>query len=474
MNIQFLGAAKTVTGSCFLVDTGNSKFLVDCGMFQGVEIEERNYERFDFDPKEIDFVLLTHSHLDHCGMLPKLVRDGFRGKIYATFPTRDIIEHILLDSAKVQEIRVREGKKARKNKNKWKLASSPKSLSYKKIIYNTPDVIKTLGQVESVAFKKTTKVAPKVKAEFLRAGHALGAASIMVEVEDGGKKKKILFSGDLGSRLRNLDTRFDYAKEADYVIMEALYGGRYHGDKGKEEKTFTDAINDTYHKGGKIYIPAFSLQRSQEVLYLIKQKILNGELPKNLRVYLDSPLAIKITDVYKKFYKYLNPKIVSQIKSGGELLAHRNIKFLKDAGRSRSLGNRGQSVYVAGNGMCAGGRILRHLQKGIREKRNVVLFVGYQAEGTLGREIVEGAKEIYIGNSKVHVSARIIQFKTFSAHADHDMLVKWVGKLNKDRLKKVFLVHAEDDNSLALEKDLEADSYDVEVPEWKEKVELSD
>lgn len=474
MKIRFLGATRTVTGSCYLVSTERARFLVDCGLFQGIGVEDRNYEDFEFDPASIKFVVVTHSHIDHCALLPKLYKEGFRGKVYTTIPTRGVMEHMLLDSANVQEIKYREASRKSKSNKGWQLKQYiEEEIPLKRPIYDTRDVLGLLKTVEPVKFNQDLKVSKGIKIRFLRVGHALGAASILITVKEGREEKKVLFSGDMGNTRARLDSRYDYPKKADYVVMESLYGGVEHEDRDQTEKEFVEAINKTRTRGGNVLIPAFTYQRSQEILYILKKAIERGDISEDVKIYLDSPLAIKILDGYKKFYKFLNPAIVSKVKSGGELFACKNFILSRWARDSRRIKRNRKSIVIAGHGMCAGGRIIYHLLDNLSDKRASILFVGFQAEGTLGREIIDGAKEIMIDSKKVKVKAEIVKLFGFSAHADNNDLLKWVESLDKRVLDKIFLVHAEEKISFDFKKILEDRGYKAVVPEWKKEYSLN-
>jgi metallo-beta-lactamase family protein len=375
MKIRFLGAARTVTGSCFLVKTKYKNFLVDCGMFQGVEFESRNNEKFDFDPHNIDFVLLTHSHLDHCGMLPKLFKHGFRGKVYMTPPTRGVVENMLLDSAKVQGYKFRESQD-RANNSVGK-SNSNTSLAYP--IYNTRDVLGLLDTIDTVPFGKKIRISEDISFKFLQVGHALGASSIQISAEG----KEILFSGDIGNSRSILDSNFDWPRKADYIVMESLYGGRNHESRDITERKLVEKINNTLGRNGNVLIPAFTYQRSQEMLYVLKTLINEGKISRDVRVYLDSPLAIRNTEIYKRHYKSLNPKVVKKVRSGEDLFSCRNFIFTKKGRDSKRINKKRGSIILAGHGMCVGGRIRHHLLHNLSDKRSSLFFVGFQAPSTL-------------------------------------------------------------------------------------------
>lgn len=471
MNIQFLGATRTVTGSRFLIRTKKAMGLVDCGMYQGEDVEDRNYDDFEFDINKLDFVILTHSHLDHCGLLPKLFREGYRGKIYSSIPTRGVVEHMLLDSAKVQEIKYRESKRKKKKVDTQRWNDEAIKIDYP--IYSTPDVLGTLSNFKPLDFGEEQTVASGVNIKFLRVGHALGAASVEMSVEENGDKKKIIFSGDMGNEQALLDNRFDWPKTADFVVMESLYGGINHGDREEEERDIVKTINNTFKRGGNVLMPVFTYQRSQEMLTMLRGFVESGKIPKNVKIYLDSPLAMRVTEEYKKYYEYLNKKIIKKYGNGRQLFSSDNFIFTKKARDSKRIRKNRRSIILAGHGMCAGGRMIFHLHDNLSDKRSSVLFVGFQAEDTLGREIVEGAKEVFVDDRKMKVKAEIKKYSAFSAHAGNDTLLKWVKGIGKDRLRKVFLVHAEEKRSEQLCEILNSDGYNAIVPEWKEEFSLN-
>ncbi len=462
LSIKFLGAAGTVTGSCFLIKTSFGSGLVDCGMFQGVDVEGMNYQDFKFNPKKLKFVVLTHAHLDHSGLLPKLVKNGYKGKIYATIPTRDIAEHMLLDSAKVQEMRYREKRGKFKS---WKLKEySDEAIALNEIIYDTRHVIRTLERFCTHDYGEKFTLMEGITANFFRVGHALGAAGVCINVETNAGRKKIIFSGDLGNEHSLLDSIFDWPSEANFIVMESLYGGLQHEKREVEEERLAWEINKTYARGGNIIMPVFTYQRSQEMLVLLKRLIEANKIPKSIKVYLDSPLSVKITDIYKKYFKYLNPLIKEKFLNGEMLFSSGNIIFTKKVKESKRIKKSRGAIIVAGHGMCAGGRILFHLLDNLSDKRASVLFVGFQAPGTLGREIIDGAREVIVEDKKVKVKANIKTFFGFSAHADNDTLLKWISGVNKKKLEKVFLIHSEDETRLEFGKILKEEGYNVILP----------
>lgn len=493
MKITFLGATRTVTGSCYLIEVGNYKFLIDCGMFQGMfhgtDYETRNLGPFSFNPSTIRCILLTHSHLDHCGLVPKLFKEGFNGTLYTTIATREIVEYMLFDSAKIQEMRRRDrnvrnfrGKKINlvpqsnpqtpENESPYDPEGAFLHVPYSdpvtlKPLYDSTHVVKALENSKAIAFNSKVSLTDSIKFTFIRAAHALGAASVILEVHEGGKTKTIIFSGDLGSSQAKLDTVFDFPRYADYVIMESLYGNSTHIKREEEEKVFVDIINRTLKRSGNIVIPSFSIQRSQELLYTFKTFFNKNLIPSNTKVYLDSPLSIRITEAYKSFYKGLNPDIVRNYKNGNELFHHPNFVFLIKNKQSMKIRQRKGSIIIAGQGMCMGGRIIYHLLANLADERSSIIFPGFQAEGTLGREITSGAKEVVVEGERVKVKAEILRLFSYSAHADKLDLLKWLSGIKKYTLKNVFLIHAEEAVSEEFQKTLKNKGYKSQIPEWK-------
>jgi len=474
MKIKFCGATQTVTGSCFLVEHKGYKVLIDCGMFQGFDIEYRNWKKFEFDPRQINAVLLTHAHLDHCGLIPKLFREGFTGKVYMTLPTMPLATNILYDSAKVQEIRYKQARKFHKSESIIK-----KNADYYPFIenisplYDSKDVENTLKNSITVNFLEKIEISSYFDVIFYRAAHTLGASSIKLILKDQDKEKSIVFSGDLGnSKNQNLDILYDYPEESDYVVMESLYGEKDHEDFSIGENKLIDIINSTISRGGNVVIPSFALQRSQELLYLIKKFYENDKISKDITTYFDSPLGIRVTEIYEKFFTFLNPEIIKNYKYGNELFEHRNIRFVKDAGYSYKIRKKRGGIIIASNGMCMGGRVIFHLVDNLPDARCTIAFVGFQAPETLGREIVDGAKTVVLENKKLRVKAEIHYLTNFSGHADKTQLLKWLGNFDKEKLKKVFLVHAEQKTSLNFKKTIDNLGYNAVVPEWKKEYEL--
>ncbi len=448
ISIQFMGAAKTVTGSCYLVTVDDLKFIVDCGMYQGPDVEQRNLLPFEFDASEVDFVLLTHTHIDHSGMLPKLTKHGFRGPIYATLHTVQLATILMLDSAKIQESNYREA-------IPWKHAGVVQ------LVYNTEDAQRTIGQLKTISMGESFNPAEGVNVKYVHAAHVLGAASIEIETQG----KKIVFSGDIGRVNHDLIGGFDldYRAEPDYVVMEALYGGQHHPKRPESVAEMMRFINEILADGGSVFIPCFAVQRTQELLNDFKIAKQSGVIAADVPVWLDSPMAQRVTEVY-----------TAALDHGEESLFYfPELRYVKTFKQSQKITKKPGQIIIAGSGMADGGRIMFHLAANLSNKKNGVCFVGYQAEATLGRELTTGAKTITIEEKVVGVRAQIKQFFGFSAHGDTDDYLAWIKRYKSDKLKQIYLVHAEPERAEALKVEFEKDGIDHPyIPDWKEKVEL--
>lgn len=453
ISIEFFGAAKTVTGSNYLVKTSLGNFVVDCGMFQGEDVEKLNLEPISYDAKDVDFALLTHSHIDHSGMLPKLVKAGFTGKIYTTNNTVEVTSELLLDSAKLQENAYQRGE----NYGKY--------TGVRALVYNTKDAIQTISLFSAVDFDRSFEPIPGIKVTYIVAGHILGAASIMIEIEDEGTTKKIAFSGDIGRINSPLIPTFDmnYKFDADYVLMESLYGGQIHVDRHESANKLIQIIRETTDNGGSAYVPCFAVQRAQEVLNDIKKAKIGGALGDDLPVWLDSPLAQRVTGIYNKALQHAEDSPFD----------FPNLIYVKKFKQSAALSKQTKQVVLAGSGMADGGRIMNHLVTALENRKNSIIFVGYQAEGTLGRELVEGAEKVLIGTKQVSVNAQIHQLEGFSAHGDTNDYTQWLKRFLGPQLKQVYLVHAEPERAEALKTHFEEMNIkNCYIPSLKEKVTL--
>jgi metallo-beta-lactamase family protein len=465
INLTFMGAARGVTGSRYLLETGNYKLLVDCGLYQEREFQHRNWEPFHYPPRELNAVLLTHAHLDHCGLLPKLVKEGFRGKVICTPATADITEIILLDSAKIQEEdaaykkkrHIREGRKG----------------PYPEVpLYTIADAEATLPLFSTVEYNQTVNVVEGIEATFHDAGHVLGSSMIKLRFSQGGEKRSIVFSGDIGRWDRPMLQDPSVFRRTDYIVMESTYGDREHEDSNEIGDELAEIVKAAFQAGGKIIVPSFALQRAQEIMYYLNILIMEKRIPE-LKVYLDSPMAIKITEVFKRYHELFDREMNNLLKNRHSPFDFSGLKMVETVEESKSLNSiRDTIMIIAGSGMCTGGRIKHHLVNNISRPECTVLFIGYQAEGTLGRHIIDGAKVVRIHGKQYPVRARIVQIHGFSAHADRDDLIKWLSKLSVEP-RHIFITHGEKsaaENFKAFLK--EKTGFEASVPEYGLKVRL--
>jgi len=444
MNITFLGAAKTVTGSCYLVETKETKFLVDCGMFQGSKSEAiLNAEPFSFNPGNIDFMLLTHAHIDHSGRIPKLYMNGFKGDIYTTKATMQLCGIMLPDSGHIQEM-----------ENEWtnrKRQRAGKSLV--KPIYTVKEATECLKLFKSVVYDEEVKITDDIRVKFSDAGHILGSAIIEIWIKENNQETKIVFSGDLGNKGSPIIRDPSIINEADYLIVESTYGDRLHTLKQGTEKIrkLINIITDTVEKGGNIVIPSFAIGRTQEIIYeLNKNMDLFGDKVNqilNIPVFVDSPLATSATQVFRENLDCYDEEAKEYIANGDNPLDFPTLKFTQSPEDSKMLNERKDSIIIiSASGMCDAGRIKHHLKHNLWRKESTIIFVGYQAAGTLGRRILDGATKVKLFGEEITVNARIEVIDGFSGHADKDGLLSWISSISK-KPKKIFVVHGEEETT---------------------------
>lgn len=426
MRLYFHGGTRIVTGSNYLLEIGKTKILIDCGMFQGAQhVEDKNYEKFPYNPKEIDYLLVTHAHIDHIGRIPKLYKDGFREKILMTRPTKDFGTIMLEDS---QELLEKEAKD---------LGREP--------LYKFTDVKESLKLIESVDYGKKITLGKGISCRFRDAGHILGSAIIEVWAEG----KKIVFSGDLGNPPVPLLKPTEFIEEADYVLVESTYGDRVHEAKEQRQNLLENAIEDTITRGGTLMIPAFALERTQELLYELNELVENSRIPK-VPVFIDSPLAIKALEIYRKYPEYYNKEATYLIESGDDLFKFPGLTFTKTVEESRQINDiKSPKIIIAGSGMSTGGRIWHHEIRYLPDPNSTILFVSFQIAGSLGRRIKDGIKEVRIFGETISVRAETRLIPGYSAHADQEMLRDWIDKIKKP-IKHVFVVQGEEEPALSL------------------------
>ncbi len=465
IKLSFLGAAQNVTGSRHLVEVDGCKVLVDCGLYQERQLRDRNWERFPIPPKKIDAVLLTHAHLDHCGLLPKLVREGFRGKIYCTPATVEITRIILMDAAHLQEEDAEY--KRRRHEREGRTGLHPYVP-----LYTQKDAAACDSRFSPVEYLQPKKIAKGVHATFHDAGHVLGSSMITLTIERDGDKRTILFSGDVGRKNMPILEDPSVFDHADYVFVESTYGDRVHHSAEEVDDKLAAVINETKEAGGNVIIPSFALERSQDLLYHLNDLLLAGRIP-NMQVFLDSPMAIGITKVFKEYPELYDEEMARLVKQRKSPFDFPGLKMTQATSESKAIKHiRETVIIIAGSGMCTGGRVKHHLINNITRPESTVLFIGYQANGTLGRIISGGAEEVRIFGRTMPVRARIARISGFSAHADRDELCRWLGGLKKPP-RGVFVVHGETKSAKQFGRYLQDKTgWNVTVPAYKDEVVL--
>lgn len=437
MKLSFHGADRSVTGSCHLIECAGKRILIDCGLYQGSrELNEDNAEPFGFDAAGINYVLLTHAHLDHCGRLPLLAKRGFRGEIITTSATRELARLVMLDAAHLQEEDARDLAR--------KVRCDRISCDKNEPLYSTLDALNCLDYFGRAAtYTQVFEVAAGVHATFVDAGHILGSASIFLELEEQSRRISVLFSGDLGSTSHPLLRSPAKPPHAENVVMETTYGDRLHKQLGQSVDEFYEAITDTFKRGGNVIIPTFALERAQELLYFLHAGVAQGRLAKSTQVYLDSPMAISATEIFRRHPECLEPATAKLFQEGHDPLSLPGLHFTRETAESIAINSvPGGAIIMAGSGMCTGGRVRHHLQLNLGREDSSIVFVGYAAVGTLGRRIIDGAKQVSIFGENISVRARIYTINGFSGHADQAGLLAWQKQTSA---KRTFLVHGEED-----------------------------
>ena len=475
MKITFLGATKIVTGSNFLVEAAGKKFLVDCGLYQGkAELEEQNYREFDYNPAEIDFMLLTHAHIDHSGRIPKLYNDGFKGPIYAHKATCDFCQIMLPDSGHIQEMEAEW--KNKKRIRKGQPTRGP--------LYTAEDALKCMEIFVPVKYDEIIQVSENIYVRFNDAGHMLGSSTIEIWAKEDGKETKAVFSGDLGNNDIPLLSEPTMIDNCDYLVMESTYGSRLHIRNDQKAELFLKIVSETIDNGGTVVIPSFAVGRTQEILYeinKIKENRHDEEFLREYRtlmkvpVYVDSPLAISATQVFKENMDLFEDEVKEEMERGNNPLEFPGLKFTQTADESKALNESDEpSIIISASGMCDVGRIKHHLKHNIWNPKSTILFVGYQAPGTLGYEIVNGAKKVTIFGEEFAVNARIEYIEGYSGHADQEGLMNFVYSFY-NKPKHIFLVHGEEESQEVLRnKILENTGIGVTIPEYGETYQLDD
>lgn len=465
IKLKFLGAAQNVTGSRHLLQANGAKVLVDCGLYQERQFRSRNWDPFTCPPKSLDAVLLTHAHLDHCGLLPKLVKEGFKGRIYCTAATAEIAQIILLDSAHLQE----EDAEFKRKRHKREGRKGPYPVVP---LYTTADAEACFPQFHAVRYKQPIEIADGMEATFCDAGHVLGSSIIRVKVSQNGEQRSVIFSGDIGRPDRPIVQDPSIVEQADYILVESTYGDRVHQGPEDTRRMIADVINSTKKAGGKIIVPSFALERSQELLYYINELLIEKAIPQ-LRVFLDSPMASRITKVFQKHRELYDEEMTQFVKRNKSPFDFPGLQMAGTSEESKAINRiKGTIMIIAGSGMCTGGRIKHHLANNIAKSNNTIMFVGYQAVGTLGRRIVDGEKEVRILGQEYPVNARVVRVNGFSAHADKQELLEWLGGLKKPP-RKLFVVHGESESAQHFGDFIrEKTGWPVAVPAYQDEIVL--
>lgn len=428
MKASFCGACREVTGSCILIESEEAKFLVDCGMFQG-ESSSKNLEDFPFNAKEIDFVLLTHAHLDHCGRLPKLFADGFSGRVYSTAPTRDLTEIIILDALKVSQI---EGR------------------PFCAPFCTEGDIFSLMNFFTCLDYGEEKSINEKIRIRMRDSGHILGSAIFEVWLKEEGKEKKVVFSGDLGNPPAPIVNDPEFISGADAVFVESTYGDKLHESKEKGIEVLKENIEKTIKKGGVLMIPVFALERTQEILYLLNDFIENGKIP-NVPVFLDSPLAIKATGIYRQYADFYDKEAEELISKGDDLFDFEGLEVIKNEAQAGRVDKAmPPKIILAGSGMFEGGKIRSYLKKYLGNPSNTLLIISFQPEGSLGKRLAQGEKFVEVDGARLKVEAEVSTILSFSSHGDRALLYNWVEAIKNPYPKKIFIIHGEEKSGLSL------------------------
>ncbi len=465
IKITFLGAVQNVTGSQYLIEVNNLRFLVDCGLYQERQLIDRNWRDFPYPPSSLETVLLTHAHLDHCGLLPKLVRDGFKRSIQCTRATSEIAQITLLDSANImQEDAEQKRRRHEREKRKGPYPELP--------LYSTKDAENVFPLLGNLNYQESVAVGDGVTATFFNSGHVLGSSMIFITVKQNGEERTILFSGDIGRPGKPIIQDPAIIEQADYVLVEATYGDKALDTENIDGK-LADIVNTTMQAGGNLIIPSFALERAQDLLYYLNLLLMQNRIPP-VTVFVDSPLAVSITQVFKRHPEMLDEEMRALLRDKKSPFDFPGLKLVRTIDESKAINDRKEpAIIISGSGMVTGGRIKHHLIHNISRPECTVLFVGYQAEGTLGRQIVEGTPEVRILGQKYPVRARIAQIHGFSGHADRDQLLKWLAGFRKPP-RRIFVTHSEPATAQSFAGLVhEKMGWDTVVPEYKETVILS-
>ncbi len=464
MKIHFFGAARTTTGSMYLIEVNGKTLLLECGLFQGHREESINRNCcFPFDPKTVDAVVLSHAHMDHAGNLPNLVKQGYNGNIHCTFATRDLCAIMLVDSGHIQEADAQFVSKQRAKKH----------LPPVQPLYTIADAEKTLHQFVGVSYERPFLVVDGVTVTFRDAGHILGSAQVILDIQENGKKFRYLFSGDVGRGGDEILRDPAPVENVDYLQVESTYGGREHAIRKDADETVGRVVLETLNQSGKIIIPAFSVGRTQQIVYVLNQLTLAGRLPR-CPIFVDSPLSVNATEIYRLHPECFNDIINKFLHEKNNPFGMANLTYIREAEQSKKLNDlKEPAIIISASGMCEAGRVRHHLKNHLGYANNLVLFIGYCAEGTLGAQITAGKSPVNIFGEPVAVRAKVVSLDTYSGHADKNELRQYVGHISGN-LKKIVCIHGEESQCLAHADTLRAmkPKAEVIVPEYKQVVEI--
>jgi len=466
VKMQFLGAARQVTGSQYYIEADGVKLLVDCGMFQERDFLARNWDPSPIRPRNLDAILLTHAHVDHCGLAPVLVREGFRGPIITTAASADLVELVLRDAAEIQaEDAAFKQKRHRKEGRQGKYPVKP--------LFTFKDVDRTLPLLHSTPYNREYKINDSVSAVFHDAGHILGSAMIELLVRDDGRPRRLIFTGDLGQMNKPIVRDPETFTQADYIVMESTYGNRDHKNGVSVESQLERVIRETIEAGGCIVIPIFAIERAQELIYYLNRLLHDGRIPQ-IPMFLDSPMAADVNDIFRDHRDCFDAEALEMLASGQSLLKFPALRVVRTQEESMSINDlKGPFIVMSTSGMCTAGRIKHHLTHHIERPECTILFVGFQARGTLGRQILDGNREVRIHGRSRLVRARVAQIQGISGHADRAGLMKWLSSFQSPP-SQLFVTHGEEDVALSFAKLVrETLSWHVTVPEYKQVVELN-
>jgi metallo-beta-lactamase family protein len=466
MKLRFLGANKQVTGSRYILEACGRRIMIDCGMFQERKYLDRNWNPCPVDASSIDVLLLTHAHLDHCGLIPRFINQGFKGEVLTTAASLDLAEIIMTDAGKIQEEDAAYKKKRhRKEKRKGKHPVQP--------LYTAEDAENAILRFRSVPYHQAVDLGDNVSATFHDAGHILGSAMLEIVVRENGESRTILFSGDIGQWGKPIIRDPELFDRADHVVMESTYGDRLHGAYEDIETQLAEAINETARAGGNILIPTFAVERAQELTYHLGNLVRDKRIP-SILAFLDSPMAVKVTEVFRRHTRNVDDEFKDLLDAGKRVFRFRGMNFIQSVEESKAINQiRGSCVILAGSGMCTAGRIKHHLAQNISKPESSIVFTGYQAHGTLGRLILDGKEVVRIHGQEHKVRARVRQINGLSAHADQAGLLKWISHL-KSPPKSIFLTHGDEDAATVLAEKIEAETgWTAQIPDYCDEVSLA-